>query len=287
MASNPTQQKKSHGLVTDPCHIKQPGLRQFYQKALNICQTEKRPFSKMDFPDLTGSNYRKIIQKLKPHLELVTNGRPKLWKVKGTILAGYSHSVTEMATEGSSAFEKLLESLKDQPPMIHDIHLKFESDLHAKLVSTGLSVNSSNHAITDIKYDSLDKNFNTKIMIYPKTTLIILGCTYNPIIYNIDGIYSLMIHLGQVQFYLSYLAKHEVILPKVQTWIVTRYDFNKDGSESSNVHPFWREWDDIATGLIRFYLKTMQDGRKIPRLEQIQSPNKPLSQILVDVISQR
>lgn len=170
--------------------------------------------------------------------------------------------------------------------MIHDIHLKFESDLHSKLASNGYSVNPNNHAIGNIKYASLFSNINTKILVYPKTTQIIIGCTCKPIIYDVSGVYSLFSHLSQVQLYLSQLTKHETIIPEVKTWIVTRYDFNKDGSESVSTQPFWRKFEDISTGLIQFYLKKMPNGEMIPRLEQIRRPNKPISQILEEIISQ-
>lgn len=246
-----------------------------------------RPFSLTDFPNLTSGNFRQYIRKLRDKIEIAKNGRPKLYKMKGIELTGDSHRITDKVTGVSPEFDHLLESLRDQPPMIHDIHLKFQSDLHSKLVSMGCSVNPYNHAIENIRYVSLDNNVNTKILIYPKTTQIIIGCTYKPIVYDISGVYSLFSHLAQVQFYLSQLTKHETIIPEVKTWIVTRYDFNKDGSDSVNAQPFWREFEGVSTGLIRFYLKKMPNGERIPRLEQVRTPDKPISQILEEIIDNR
>lgn len=277
---------KSNRSVTDRRNGSRYDIDQFYKSALHICEKEKRPFSFTDFKVITPNNFRQYIYRSGDEIEIVKKGRPTLYKVKGIELTGDSHRITNRVTGGIPEFDRLLESLRDQPPMIHDIHLKFESDLHSKLVSRGLSVNPSNHAIENIRCASLNNNINTKILVYPKTTQIIIGCTYKPIIYDVSGVYSLMLHLAQVQFYLSELTKHQAIIPEVQTWIVTRYDFNKDGSESVSAQPFWREFEDVSTGLIRFYLKKMPNGKTIPRLEQVRTPNKPMSQILEEIISQ-
>lgn len=240
----------------------------------------------MDFGNLTQVNFRQYIHKLNDKIETAKKGRPTLYKVRGMKLAGDSHRITNRVTGGISEFDHLLESLRDQPPMIHDIHLKFQSDLHSKLVSMGMSINHANHAVENIKYASLDNNINTKILIYPKTTQIIIGCTFKPIIYDISGVYSLMAHLAQVQAHLYHLTKHDATIPESKDWIVTRYDFNKDGSEAVIAKPFCLEFEDVSTGLIRFYLKNMSNGKTVPRLEQIRTPNKPISQILEEIISQ-
>ncbi|CUR52693.1 conserved protein of unknown function [Nitrosotalea devaniterrae] len=278
--------KQNNESITDRRNGSLGGIEQFHNRALSICEKEMRPFSLTDFPNLTSGNFRQYIRKLRDKIDVVKNGRPKLYKIKGIELTGDSHRITDKVTGVSPEFDHLLESLRDQPPMIHDIHLKFESDLHSKLVSIGFSVNSSNHAIENIRYASLDNNVNTKILIYPKTTQIIIGCTFKPIIYDVSGVYSLISHLAQVQFYLSQLTKYETMIPEVKAWIVTRYDFNKDGSDSVNAQPFWREFESVSTGLIRFYLKKMPNGERIPRLEQVRTPNKPISQILEEIISQ-
>lgn len=278
--------KKSNGSVTDCSNGSRGGMAYFYKRALAINTEEKRPFSCADFAGMNPDNYRQYIHRLGDKIEIVRKGRPALYKIKGLELAGDSHRITDRVTGGMPEFEHLLESLRDQPPMIHNIHLKFESDLYSKLVSIGYSVNPANHAIENVRYVSRDNNIDTKIRIYPNTTQIIIGCTYKPIIYNVSGVYSLFSHLSQVQFYLSQLTKNEAVIPEVKTWIVVRYDFNKDGSVSICGQSFCYQLEDVSTGLIRFYLKKMLNGKMIPRLEQIQTPNKPISQILEEILLQ-
>ena len=275
---------ENHGTFTFDIHVVSKGQKKFLERILYINQNERRPISCIDFSDLTRTNYRKLIQKSKKYLELVSNGRPKFWKIKGIELAGDSHKITFRGTGVAPEFDHLLESLRDQPPMIHDIHLKFESDLHSKLVYMRYSVNPNNHAIENIRYTSLDNDINTKILVYPKTTQIVIGCTYKPIVYDISGIHSLFSHISQIQYYLSQLVKYEITIPEAKTWMVTRYDFNKDGSTSVCRDSFCYQFEDVSTGLIRFYLKTMPNGETIPRLEQIRIPNKSVSQILEEII---
>ncbi|MFZ1077922.1 MAG: hypothetical protein WAN47_10890 [Nitrosotalea sp.] len=275
----------SNGSVTHRGHGSEYDIEQFYKRALSICETGKRPFCFKDFDDISPGNFRQYVHRSGSKIEIVKKGRPTLYKVRGIELAGDSHRITNRVTGVNPEFEHLLESLRDQPPMIHDIHLKFESELHSSLVSKGLSVNPTNHAIENIRYAALDNNIKTKILVYPYTTQIIIGCTCKPIIYDASGIWSLFSYLSQVQFHLSELTNHQVVIPEVKTWIVTRYDFNKDGSESVIGGPFCMEFQDVSNGLIRFYLKKMPNGERIPRLEQTRTPNKSISDIVQEILS--
>lgn len=277
--------EENNASITLDINALPPRRRQFAKKALYINQTERKAFCCEDFRHISKSNYRQYIHKLRPYLEVVSNSHPTLYKFKGIELSGDSHRITQKPTGDMPEFEHLLASLRDQPPMIHDIHLKFKSDLHSKLVSLGLSVNPANHAIENVKYASLDNNTNTKILIYPKTTQIIIGCTHKPIIYDASGVLSLLSHLAQVQLHLSQLTKHEARIPEVKTWIVTRYDFNKDGLMLVGAQPFWYEFGDVATGLIRFYSKKMPKGQTTARLEQIRTPHRTIQQELEELLT--
>jgi len=75
-----------------------------------------------------------------------------------------------------------------------------------------------------------------------------------------------------------------VKLPKITEWIVTHYHFNKDGSVEINGVSVHYSFADIQTGLIRLYSKQMPDGKKILRLEQVKSPNKPLHELMLQIL---
>ena len=68
-----------------------------------------------------------------------------------------------------------------------------------------------------------------------------------------------------------------VILPTVNNWIITHWHFGKDGTTAYNGQNFHYTIEDVNTGLIRFYSKLMKSGERIPRLEQIQTPQNSLA----------
>jgi len=167
----------------------------------------------------------------------------------------------------------LLSMLKQQTPMIHDIKIKIETDqLHESLVSKGLTVHENNHSIK-INFDSDDNNIVTKILVYPNTVQIDIGCIYKPLVYDSKTIWYLHEHLSKISYHLSLISG--VILPSVEQWIVTHQHMNKDGL-SFNGQAFHFTVEEVNTGLIRFYSKKMPDGTQIPRLEQIQTPQNSI-----------
>jgi len=171
-------------------------------------------------------------------------------------------------------FVKLLTTLNDQPAKIHNIKIRIDdSELHKALLLKGCSKDTHNHSIK-INFESIDNNITSKVLIYPNTIQIDLGCTYKPLVYDIKTIWYLHEHLSKISYHLTGLSG--VILPTVDNWVITHWHFNKDGSESFNGQSFHYTVEDVNTGLIRFYSKLMKNGESIPRLEQIQTPQTPL-----------
>jgi len=171
-------------------------------------------------------------------------------------------------------FVKLLSTLKDQPAKIHDIKIRIDnSELHEMLLQKGCHKDRHNHSIK-VNFETIDNNITTKVLIYPKTIQVDIGCTYKPLIYDIKTIWYLHEHLSKISYHLTGLSG--VILPTVDNWIITHYHFNKDGSEAYNGQNFHYTVEDVNTGFIRFYSKLMKNGKSIPRLEKIQTPQTPL-----------
>ncbi|MEX0657477.1 MAG: hypothetical protein WD154_08045 [Nitrosopumilaceae archaeon] len=275
---------QSNGSVTDHCNVLPRGLRKFYERAKRINQIEHRPFSKQDFESYTAGNYRQHIHRLRPYLEIEKKSKPVFYRVKGVELPGASHSVTHKPMGDTSQIIDLLESVRDQPAMIHDIKVQFTSDnLHAVLVSKGCSVNQSNHSIK-VDFPSIDNNITTKILVYPKTVQVDIGCTYKPIVYDSSGVYSLLQEMSSISFYLLQLTSFQPHIPEVKDWVITQYHFNKDGSEAYNGLSFHYTIENVSNGLIRYYSKKMQDGTTIPRIEQVQTPHRTMEQEMLRVI---
>ena len=251
-------------------------LQQFVDRAYDINVKEQRPFCIVDYPNLTHVNFRRIIRKLGDNIERVGKGRPQFYKLRGIKLPGDTRKVTlEPMRVQEEEFEKILATLKDQPAMIHDIKIRIDSsELHTRLLQKGFSKDKHNHSIK-INFEGIDNNVTTKILIYPKTIQVDVGCTYKPLVYDIKTVWYLHEHLSKISYHLSVLSG--VILPPVDSWVITHYHYNKDGSEAHNGQNFHRTVEDVNTGLIRFYSKLMKNGERIPRLEQIQAPQRSLA----------
>ena len=244
-------------------------------RAYIINVEEHNAFCVDDYPNLSCVNFRRIIRKLGDNIERVGNGRPQFYKLRGIKLPGDTRKVTlEPMRVQEEDFVRLLDTLKEQPPRIHAIKIDIDnSELHTRLLQKGFSKNKQNHSIK-INFEGVDNNITPKILIYPDTIQVDIGCTYKPIIHNPDTVWYLHEHMAKISYHLTGLSG--VILPTVDNWIITHWHFNKDGTEAYNGQSFHYTIKDVNTGLIRFYSKLMKSGERIPRLEQIQTPQYSL-----------
>jgi len=254
----------------------------FLTQARTINEVQRTAFSYKQFPQLSHDNFRRIIHNLGDKVERYGKGRPQFYKLTGIKLPGDSHRITLGGTGVQNDYIKLLESLKDQPPKIHDIKIKvINSEVHEMLVQKGCSVDSRNHSIK-VNYESIDNNITTKILVYPNTIQIDIGCTYNPLVYNTQTFWFLHEHLAKISYHLTGICG--AILPPVNEWIITHYHYGKDGTQSYNGQTFQRTIEDVGNGLIRFYSKLMKDGKTIVRLEQAQSPQCSIEEKMEELI---
>ncbi|PIY88224.1 MAG: hypothetical protein COY74_09375 [Nitrosopumilales archaeon CG_4_10_14_0_8_um_filter_34_8] len=270
--------------VTNVCNTrrgltKREGL--FLEDATRINKQEQRPFSFRDFSGLSQGNFRQIILRLHDQIEVVYKSRPCFYKIKGMELPGDNHRITQRVM-GDEVFH-LLNKLKDQPPKIHDLKLKFFSDLHNLLIIHGCSIDPSNKSIK-INVPSFDNNVIVKFLVYPKIVQVDIGCTFKPFVYDIPGVIDLTFVLGRAWGYIDTITNYEAKFPPVGEWIVTHYHFGKDGTEQYSGQMFHYSWDDVSSGLVRFYSKTMPNGRIIPRIEQIVTPKISLDQELDRIV---
>jgi len=253
------------------------GVKQFVDRAYDINVKEQRAFCYVDYPNLTHTNFRRIIRKLGDNIERVGKGRPQFYKLKGIKLSGDSRKITlEPMRVQTQQFVKLLSTLKEQPPKIHDIKVRIDNtELHNILLQKGSTPDRHNHSIK-VNFETIDNNITTKVLIYPKTIQVDIGCTYKPLIFNDKTTWFLHEHLSKLSYFLSGLSG--VILPAVNDWVITHYHFGKDGTEAYNGQNFQYTIEDVNTGLIRFYSKLMKNGERILRLEQIQTPHNSIEE---------
>ena len=281
-----TLARKDNALVTLNYNAYTRGQQAFLTRAVKLLQTRKEPFCLGDFPNLSKANFRQIIHKINKIERIiipVSKGHPTFYKIKGFEISGDSHRITLNHTGVAQRFYDLLEDLRVQQPMIHDIKIKVHSkDLHSSLKQKGCTINADNHSIK-VNFNE-DSNITTKVLVYPETIQIDLGCTYKPLVYDSNTVFFLHEHLSKLSYHLTQYSG--VVLPPVREWTITHYHFGKDGSMALNGQNFNFEVGDVATGLLRFYSKKMPGGERISRLEQAQSPQTTIQEKMEEMIQE-
>jgi len=256
-------------------------LDQFLTDATNFCKIQQRPFCFKDF-NLKPGNFRQRIRLLSDHIVPVIKGRPTFYKVKGINFPLEPKSVT-LNTMGLYRLESILEDCRDQPPMIHDIRFKIESDVYEKLLKKGLTPNKNNHSITLNNIPTPDSSLNFKILAYPKHIQLIVGCSLKPIIYDSKGISNLIFNLGQYIGNLKLFVNDTFSIQPISKWTVTHTHCNKDGSLELSGQSFHYSFEDYTGSLYRIYAKKFPDGVRA-RVEKIETEKISIEQMAKGVI---
>ncbi|AFS83000.1 hypothetical protein [Candidatus Nitrosopumilus sediminis] len=270
---------ENNGLLTLITNGFTPKQESFLQHAFKINRDYHRGFTRGDF-NMSASNASQYILKLKDYLEVFINSRPVSYKIKGMPMTGDSHKITQKPTAGHD-FLNLVEVLINEPLMMHDLKIKIPNSLvYETLVKNGSSVNPHNKCIS-LKFESNDNNIVTKILVYPKTIQIDIGCSFKPLVYDMQGFFILLEHLSKISYHIFGISK--VQLPPVHEWIITHYHLNKDGSLELNAPQFHLSVNEVCCGFMRFYAKKLPVGNTI-RAEKVECPRTPLGQAIIKVL---
>lgn len=198
------------------------------------------------------------------------------------LIFGFFFSIISIAKDAKGMgvkqdIDSILESLREQPPAIHDLKIKFDGEHLYDVLNDGtrnINLRNKGIALEPLSWG----NILAKIMVYPKIVHIDLACTYQPYGYSYGGAIELRKTLENIRQYLIDQGQNKTRLPLVGTWLINQYHFGKDGKESLSGYFFEHTWEEVEEGLVRFYSKHMLDGRIIPRLEQIRTPNRTLDE---------
>lgn len=272
-----------HSYVTNYCHSNGifPTKKQlkFIQKAYQINVIRDDFWSFLDFlPYTSKDGFRKTIHRLKPIIEKVIPSIPAFYKLRGVPMRGVTKYPTGLKPRNVNLdFEKKLRNLKNQPPMMHDLHLlTLISGLHERLQKNPNFVpNNRNKAFT-VRLN-FDRRFPTTINVYRDKMQVMVGCSQQPLPYSIFGFLQLSSHLGQVVECLTAYANHNFIHDPIPNWIVTLYHFNRDGLIIESP-VFNYTITDLANHSV-LYMKHFENGTTRPRYEEHRMPHKSLEQM--------
>lgn len=254
------------------------GLQKFYDECVQINIHEGRPFTYFDFKDkMSNGNFRQKIFHLREVITTDIRSSIGMYTVRGVLFSKRYRPITFERTGLGNNILKILCDLRSQPPALHNVKVKTSSSkMHAILVSKGLKEDPDNHGVI---FPLNMPPFTTKLHAYSNGTVHIdIACTSTPIAYSIQGVQHFLFFLGRYyQFLVSY-TDNMLDLPYPSEWIVTQYHFGKDGKEELSGPAVEHRFEDVTAGLFRFYSKKMLEGKVIPRIELIESPNRRLSE---------
>jgi len=259
----------------------------FLERMLRINQIEKRPVSLHDF-NLSKNNFRQKMLEVKPYVEKVIDGRPSFYKVRGVDLPGDQSRITLKPTGvDTSQLEHFLLNCKDQPPMLHDIRFKIDSDLHDKLLHMKITPNKNNSCITitDKLIPNPDPFVNLKLLVYPKHIQLIVGCSRKPLFASPAGISDLVFIIGRYVELLRLFVNEAFSIPRISQWRCVGYHFNKDGKlqiDDQNFHYYFEDFQDC---MIRVYTKHFSKNDTRLRVEKTESVNKSIEELSTEVLA--
>ncbi len=188
-------------------------------------------------------------------------------------------------------------ALLDSLPMeelckVHDVRLTFSaSGFYNALLSTGLyqfDTNSKDILFGDfiwLKYRSL------KVFLHRSGTVTFqLDCSNCPIEASTMGFVSLAGFLGGMRKELSIACKginpemKEESIPIVDYWKVVMWHYGKDSAQEFSGEDFNITFKLWCGELARIYVHKQDHSRKV-RFEKIETPKKPLQQVIADKLN--
>ena len=245
--------------------------------------------------------------------------RGTVYPTQGTMRNSISNIGNNNTT--NSLLYNLIKELPFNKAALHDIHLYTEvPDIWNTLsLNSAYRIDPSNKEIKLPPIVLLDYDLYIRVAVQHKDSIsIVTQCSYQPIIYDIYGVIRLSSALTLVRERLSWWIKESITtdnvinsnsntatlelqksepksksnsnsnskvdlrIPHFNNWIVKMWHFGRDGSMCYNGPLFEVEFKTAEEVLIRVYTKLMKDKKSIIRIEEQQTPNKELGELIHD-----
>lgn len=207
------------------------------------------------------------------------------------------HHKENVVQDTNPLIYNIIENLPLDKKSLHDIHMRFEvPNIWTILSSSSVTTNSQQQQQQQqLQTDSFSKDIvipswkindlNIKVIVHRTNTVsVVVGCSYAPIVLDINGVFRLSNALTRVEERVSRLiddcnkvisGKYESLpIPEHSQWIVTMWHFGADASIEYTGELFSATWEVGKNALIRAYSKVMKDGKARIRLERQEYPRK-------------
>jgi len=175
---------------------------------------------------------------------------------------------------------KILSIIKNalkQPPSLHDITIKLDSDLHHYLISLGYNPKTANKLV-QLDLQTNDDETTVKASVYPKIIQIHIACSNKPFPITDEGKQRLLSLLGQILAQMCQLSEHKAKFQKISLWVITHYHHGQDSLISYNGAKFEMTMEKATENFSRVYDKEI-DGQRIIRIEEIMTPKCTVEEI--------
>jgi hypothetical protein len=265
-----------------------------YNQMAYIVLSENRPFCTNDFLSFVweGKEYkpdygtiRKIFSEFKKEerIEFCFRSINAYYSIKGKPFRKNSMTLNHMGGNhinlGSNhpLYVMLRNRIFDKDS-IHNIRLRLEvHDIYSE-------VNGNRFRINEVSKDKdIDWQINNsivRIVIHRTNTVSVsVGCTFNPIPLDHDGLDRFYTTLARVEGYLKCLANQNQRVPDYAEWLITMWHFHKDGLKEYAGKTFSITVEDADHNLHRIYSKLFGNGKMKVRDEYQGYPNIKVKEV--------
>jgi hypothetical protein len=219
---------------------------------------------------------------------------------------------TGVACSPSHPLYRLIRDLPLGTRSIHDIHLKFKSPRIHATISLAHFNNTLvyHHTLLDNSKDIqllgwIVEDLIIKVAIHRTDTVsIVLGCSLDPVLLDVNGIIRLTSALSSVRERLSEVVEGRIgardfenknllsnvyeragVIPHYSQWIVTMWHFGADASIEYSGDRFSATWETTENAILRAYSKAMKDGRTGIRIDRQEYPKVTLADAIEQKLS--
>jgi len=197
----------------------------------------------------------------------------------------YSSNSADTARGMGGDLIKYIQDANQVDPGIHDIKIKLESNIQDYLIRNGCSIDGRNKGIL-LEMITEDPCIKVKILAYPNTVQIDIGCSFKPYSYDPAGAQKLAHLLFAINRFLCSISGHRATIQEVAEWLMTHYHYGQDGKLAYDGEKFHITCEDALGEFVRAYDKTLIDGRRIIRLEKICAPKTTVKEELQKMMMQ-
>lgn len=180
---------------------------------------------------------------------------------------------------GVDLIKHIVEAANAMPTM-HDIKIQIENtDLHQHLEKQGFPQHNKNKGIK-LQMSSSDINSTVRILVYPKTIQIDIGCTDEPFSLLPAGAVRLAKLLDQIHHFLCKESLHQAEIPEIGKWWITHQHRGHDSKISYDGEKFHILCENVLGMITRAYSKDSKNGTRFIRVEEIRTERIRVAELL-------